>query len=125
MTELLDRAATWLTSQLRQHNSRPVTYRRGLATVALRATIGQTEFGQSDMEGMQVTHRIRDFLFPAEELVLDGEITLPALGDRIDETADGKTYTYELLPLPSGELYRYADPYRRQLRVHTKETAVS
>ena len=62
----------------------------------------------------------RDFLVLAADLVLAGKAELPRAGDRIRETDGGQIFLYEVMA-PGGEPpWRYSDPYRRALRIHTK-----
>lgn len=121
MNDLLEQGSAWLEDQRHAHMTRTVTYTRTVGqTVTLSATIGRTDFEQADEFG--VLHRIqsRDFLVLAADLVLGGEQTLPKAGDRVEETVGAKTYVYEVMA-PGGEPpWRYSDPYRKTLRIHTK-----
>lgn len=121
MAELLADAAAWLGGQHKQHNSRSVTYRRGGESVALQATVGRTEYEQTDAEGVTTFSRIRDFLLTASDLDFGGGPVLPELGDVIEETQSGTTFTYAVLVDPSGEHFRWSDPFRTVLRIHTRE----
>jgi len=123
MPDLLEQGASWLENQRTRHMSRTVTYIRGNDGVDLPATIGRTEFEQSDEYG--VIHRIesRDFLVRAADLVLGGRAVWPQPGDRIREAVGAQTFVYEVMA-PGGEPpWRYSDPYRRTLRIHTKQVA--
>jgi hypothetical protein len=64
--------------------------------------------------------QVRDYLIDTADLVLAGEQALPAKGDRIEEIDASKKHTYEVLPLGGEQHWRYSDPYRRTLRIHTK-----
>jgi hypothetical protein len=69
-----------------------------------------------------ITHaQERDYLIAADDLVLGGAATLPERGDQIDETIDGATVTFEVLPLAGEAHWRYSDPFRTLLRVHTRQ----
>lgn len=98
-------------------------YQRGSDAVELAATIGKTEFEQADEFG--AIHKIesRDYLALTTDMVLSGVQTLPKGGDRVRETDGAKTFVYEVMA-PGGEPpFRYSDPYRRTLRIHTKHVA--
>jgi hypothetical protein len=117
---LLEHGAAWLDGQRHQHLTRTVMYERGVDSVELAATIGRTEFEQADDYG--VLHRIeaRDYLIRAVDLLLAGETVLPKAGDQIRETDGAVTHIYEVMA-PGGEPpWRYSDPYRVALRIHTK-----
>jgi len=120
MPDLLEQGAAWLEDQRTRHLSRTVTYLRGGDSVDLPATIGRTEFEQADDYGVVHRTESRDFVVLAADLVLGGVPILPQAGDRIRETADGQIFLYEVMA-PGGEPpWRYSDPYRRALRIHTK-----
>ena len=126
MGDLLDRGAAFLDAQRHQHLSRPVLYRvggRGTDEKEVQATIGKTEFEQADDAGL--IHRVesRDFLVRTEDLDLGAGPILPRAGDQVRETVGvGGTnvFVYEV-NAPGGQPpFRYSDPYRRTLRIHTK-----
>ena len=120
MGDLLDKGSAWLEGQRKKHATREVTYLRGAESVVVKATIGRTLFEQDDGAGVIVRMQVRDYLIDTADLVLAGEQTLPANGDRIEEIDAGLKHTYEVLPLGGEQHWRYSDPYRRTLRIHTK-----
>lgn len=120
MADLLDKGSAWLEGQRKKHATREVTYRRGMDAVVINATIGRTLFEQDDGAGVIVRMQVRDYLIDAVDLVLAGNQTLPAKRDRIEEIDAGQKHTYEVLPLGGEQHWRYSDPYRRTLRIHTK-----
>ncbi len=120
MSDLLDKGSAWLEGQRKKHATREVTYRRGMDAVVVKATIGRTLFEQDDGAGVIVRMQVRDYLIDTADLVLAGEQTLPAKGDRIEEIDAGLKHTYEVLSLGGEQHWRYSDPYRRTLRIHTK-----
>jgi hypothetical protein len=120
VSDLLDKGSAWLEGQRKKHATREVTYSRGAASVLVKATIGRTLFEQDDGAGVIVRMQVRDYLIDTADLVLAGEQTLPAKGDRIEEFDAGQKHTYEVLPLGGEQHWRYSDPYRRTLRIHTK-----
>jgi hypothetical protein len=84
----------------------------------LTVTTGQTDHPTVDEAGQLLTFTSVDFLATAADLILDGETTEPAPGDRIT-TAAG--HTYEILPTADGAPFRYSDaPANTILRIHTK-----
>lgn len=122
MTDLLETANQWLAAKLKAHASRPVIYRRGTDEVTVQAIVGRTLLKLSDgYGGVRMEWTDRDFLIAAEDLILGGQKTLPQRGDQIRETAGGKTLVYEVLA-PGGEPeWRWSDPHRRLVRIHTKQ----
>ena len=123
MGDLLDRGAAFLDARRHQHLSRPVLYRRGTDEKEVQATIGKTEFEQvDDVGGAGLIHRVesRDFLVRTAELDLGAGPILPRAGDQVRETVGVSVFVYEV-NAPGGQPpFRYSDPYRRVLRIHTK-----
>lgn len=114
--DLLRDGLGWLDRQRERFLARTVRYRRGALEAVLLATIGRTVF-RLDI-GMGVTERIeaRDYLISTTSYPFG----VPLRGDRISEDDDGKRHTYEVLA-PGGEPpWRWSDPHRRCLRIHTK-----
>ena len=123
MGDLLDRGAAFLDAQRHQHLSRPVVYRRGTDEKEVQTPIGKTEFEQvDDVGGAGLIHRVesRDFLVRTAELDLGAGPILPRAGDQVRETVGTSVFVYEV-NAPGGQPpWRYSDPYRRVLRIHTK-----
>ena len=71
--------------------------------------------------GLIETVQSRDFLILTSYLVLGGTATLPKAGDRIKEAVGSTSYVYEVLAPGTEPAYRFSDPYRRTLRIHTKQ----
>ncbi len=118
---LFRNASAWLEDQRHRHATSDVIYRRGPLSVCVKATIGRTEYEQDDGYGVVIRQETRDFLIRTIDLVLEGEVTLPELGDRIEETQCGVVYSYEVLPIGgSQQHWTYSDQFRQTLRIHTK-----
>ena len=120
MTDLLEQASAWLDEQRIQFMSKTVSYHRGETSIDVLATIGRTVFEIDDGTGVLEKIESRDFLIVASHLVLGSEPTLPQRGDRIKETCGDKVYVYEVLAPGKEPHYRFSDPYRKTLRIHTK-----
>jgi len=97
-----------------------VIYQRGLAQAEVRATIGKTIFETDGGTGILEKTESRDYLILTADLVLNDESTLPSRGDRIRESEGGKVFVYEVMAPGRQPHYRYSDPYRKTLRIHTK-----
>jgi hypothetical protein len=124
MADLIQKGLAWLDDQRHTHMTQTVLYVRDGGTISyvveLQATIGRTEFEQVDEFGIVYKLQSRDFLIRAADLVLNNELTLPKAGDRIRETVGAQTFVYEVMSPGGVPPWRYSDPYRRTLRVHTK-----
>jgi hypothetical protein len=105
---------------MKTHASVDVVYERGAEQVPVKATIGKTEFELDDGSGVVVRIQSRDYLIPAADLQLSGSPTLPVAGDRIRETQGDKTFVYEVMAPGNEPHYRYSDPFRKLLRIHSK-----
>lgn len=117
MTNLLGKAAAWLEAQRQRHLTTGVGYERAGRQISLRATIGVTVFRTQDEYGRTLRTQSRDYLIRAADLVFDGIGVLPRRGDVIHEGG----HLYEVMA-PAGEPeWRWSDPGRQTLRVHTKE----
>jgi hypothetical protein len=121
--DLLDRGAAFLEDQRHRHMSRTVVYQRGPDAKEVQATIGKTEFEQADDAGLIHRTESRDFLIRTADLDLGAGPILPRAGDQVRETVGdvgGSVFVYEV-NAPGGQPpFRYSDPYRRTLRIHTK-----
>lgn len=120
MADLLQQASDWLEATRNRFATRPVVYGRGAATVEVLATIGRTVFETDNGYGVVERTESRDFLISAVDLVLAGLETLPQRGDRIRETQGTTTFVYEVMAPGKEPHWRYSDPGRRTLRIHTK-----
>ncbi len=113
MGDLLRQGAQWLEQQRNAYCSSPVTYRRGTTEIAVNATYGQTEYEIDNESGIRVGAQVTDFLILAEDFPLDE----PQAGDQIvTETA-----IYEVMALGGEKHWRWSDPYRVTMRIHTRE----
>ncbi len=123
MADMLEQGASWLDDQRHQHMTRSVSYARGSSTVEVQATVGRTVFEQADEYGIVHKTESRDYLIRTADLELDGQVTLPKHGDQIRETDGTSTFVYEVLSPGDEPVFRYSDPYRKALRIHTKHIA--
>ena len=117
MSNMLRDGATWLTKQLLDNASDPITYSRGAVSLTMCATIGNTAFDSEQADGSMIRFESRDYIFEAAKLV--PLLGLPQDGDLIH---DGD-HTYELLALNGAQPFRYSDRHRTLLRVHTKQVS--
>ena len=102
------------------HAARQVTYERDGDQVEVPATTGETTFEQDDGQGALIRVQVRDYLIDTSRLVLGGSVALPKPGDRVRETENGKTFIYEVMSMAGEPCWRYSDPFRLKLRIHTK-----
>ena len=123
MPDVLEEGAQFLDDQRHAHMTTTVTYQRGASTVDVAATVGRTTFEQADEFGGIQRLESRDYLIRTVDLVLDSETVLPTAGDQIRETVGASVFVYEVMAPGSEPPFRYSDPYRKALRIHTKHVA--
>lgn len=121
MADLLEQSSAWLEDQRVKHMTRQVVYQRGTDTVEAPATIGETVFEIDDGGGALLRIESRDYLIRAADLVLAGAPALPRRGDRIRETEGAQVFVYEVASPGDEPFWRWSDPYRKTLRLHTKQ----
>jgi hypothetical protein len=120
MGDLLEQGAAFLDDQRHRHMSRAVVYRRGAEEKEVQATIGRTEFEQADEAGLIHRTESRDYLIRAADLDLGAGPIQPRAGDQVREVQGSQVLVYEVNAPGSEPPWRYSDPYRRVMRVHTK-----
>lgn len=118
MADLFASTLGYLSAAMQGNASQSVTYMRGSQPVgsALKATYGQTIHEQDSQFGI-LRWESKDFIFTAADLTLDGNVIEPQRGDKI---TDHLGNVFQVLGDNGEPCFRYADPYRTTIRVHTK-----
>lgn len=125
MANLLEQGMAFLHTQRDAHMATAVVYARGAEEVTLNATIGQTEFEEQDRDGFVQRTQSRDFIVLAADLIIDSVVVTPEKGDLIRETTGSTVRTFEVLPFGDSPLWRWSDPHRTAIRVHTKHVSTA
>jgi hypothetical protein len=120
VTDILEKGLGWLEDQRDIHRTDLVRYKRDTFSVGINATVGRTLFEVDKGRGILEKIESRDFLVLTKDLILDGKQTLPERGDVIRETRGTATFVYEVMAPGKEPHYRYSDPYRKTLRIHSK-----
>lgn len=97
-----------------------VTYRRGAASMPVTAVVGRYAADVGDGNGLTVRTEVRDYLIAAADLVLGGVPVEPRGGDRIVEGDPAAGTVFEVMDLAGEGPWRYSDPARTVLRIHTR-----
>jgi len=118
MPDLLHDSSAWLDRMMQKHCSRTVLYRRGDAEADLDATIGRTYYEVEDSTGLRVKGHVVDFIISAG--VFAPLFGTPEQGDRI--AVDG--ILHEVMSLAGEGHWRWSDPHRTTMRIHSKEIGV-
>lgn len=118
----LDNATARALTRLQTAGGRMVTYRHsGGDEIEVTAIPGVSSYQRADDLGLVTEMEVHDELIAAADLVFDETVIEPAEGDQIDVTLHGLTLTYEVMPPGADEpAWRYMDPGRSALRIHTK-----
>ena len=125
MPDLLAFGMDWLADRLKAFAARSVVYRRGTEELTVAAVIGRTLLKLDDgYGGVRMEWTDRDFLIRPEDLVLGGNTVLPERGDTIRETVETTTFVYEVMAPGKEPAWRWSDPHRQMLRIHTKQVGV-
>lgn len=117
MSNLLKTGFEYLASKLKSNASDSVTYVRGASRVTIQATFGKTPYQFQSENGFQVGGEVTDFVFSAGDLILNGNLTTPDIGDKI---VTGRA-TYEAQMVGNEGCWKYSDPFGTMIRFHTKE----
>ncbi len=127
MGDLLRQGSQWLAGMLTQHVSSPVTYRRDQTVLELQATFGRTEYEVEDDHGLRVGAEVTDFLIAAGDFTptfgkpqVSDEIIAPSTG-----SGQGDGVVFEVMSLAGQGHWRWSDPHRTAIRIHTKEIGPS
>jgi len=86
--------------------------------------LGTSNFVTVQPDGAIVNIRSQDFLILAELYDFGDGPVEPARGDQFIRCEDDGEHTYELLDLPNEHSWRWSDPWRQRVRLHTKQIAI-
>lgn len=113
MTDVLDRTAT-----------QPILYVADTDEIPARATFAPKLLKIDDGQGgTRVEWTDMDFLIPARYLVVAGEPIEPSRGHLVYLRAGDVVQKFEVLPYGDEPPWRWSDPHRSMVRVHTKRLA--
>lgn len=95
-----------------------VTYRRGASSLAMFAVLGSSLLRVTENNGTVHTVRTdRDVLISRADM---GAFSLPIEGDKIDIVFGAITERFTVAPIGSEPAWRFRDPGKTLLRIHTK-----
>lgn len=101
-----------------------VVYGRGaLRSHPFTAVQGQTDVDLIDAQHLGIAAKHVDWMCPTDKLDVTPGPTLPQRGDIIIVEREDVTLTYTVIELPGEPVYRYVDPGRSEVRVHTLLTS--
>lgn len=111
----------WLANKLPTTIGTSVVFQRDTAKTSVCVTFGRTLLRYSDeFGGTKIEWTDKDFIVPAANLQIGGAAVLPKRGDRF-KVNDGQTICiYEVLPYGTEPHWRWSDPFRKLIRIHTK-----
>lgn len=99
-----------------------VTIKRGnLTTTGVPAVLGAQLLKVTNDDGSpQTVMTDKDFLIERTAYQINSVVVEPLRGDKIVETIGDVEWEFEVLPYGDEKEFRYADEYRKVLRVHAK-----
>ncbi len=116
MPDLIADGATWLAAQRTAHLSRDIGYVTGATALALKASVGRTEFEVVGEGGVMERTESRDFLVATADLP-----AAPERGDLVRETVGATVHLFEVMaPVRGMPPWRWADAQRTAYRIHTR-----
>lgn len=119
MSDLFSVGAEWLDEIRRGHLSHYVSYTRGNETQPCLATVSKSEFEAQTEMGVVERWESRDFIVSYHEMPWPE----PHRGDRITETLNGSSVTYEVMAPRGSPVWHWADAQRTAVRIHAKAIA--
>lgn len=122
---LLANGASWLAERMESENSQPVTYARGSKSVTINASFAKTEFSVSDQDAILHEINSHDFILRVDQMRFGIQPFEPVAGDRILVEMNDRTRIYEVTEYGHSAdgtalIFRWCDPYKKQIRVHTR-----
>jgi hypothetical protein len=119
VADLLQSAIAALDTIRQSNFAQSITYVRGSTSITgVSASPQQQEFATDNMDGTVTVLRMTAWIITADDLSELG--TPPHRGDKIQQTLDGVTHVYEVLPPGGGPVYEEADPYQHCWKIFTK-----
>jgi hypothetical protein len=117
---MMSKGSAWLSGKLQGFASQAAFYQRGQQCLPIQVTVGDSEFTRRRADDISNEHRVVDFLFPASSI--HAVFHEPSAGDFIETDYLGEKRLFEVLS-PGGDepAWRYSDPHRNMIRVHTVE----
>lgn len=122
-TNLLSKAAAWVTGQTIAHTADSLTLTRPGAAepTSLMGTQGTKMFKVEDLGKPVINVESVDFLILVADYKIDDVLTKPKRNDTIKRTIGSMKKTYKVLPLGRDiPLFEYSDTGQTMYRVHTK-----
>lgn len=118
MRDILRDGGDWLNSKLGTVAAHSIEYRRaGYDALEISASVGQSNFEEASDYGVLIKTETRDYLVLASLIVYDAAVSEPRRGDVVKDGG----ILYEVLAVANEPCFRYSDPDRKMLRIHTKE----
>lgn len=106
------------TAVLRDMAGVAVEYRRGPKTATLTLIPARWADEQNADAKAKVAASQGDWLALTADLLFDEVAFEPQKGDRFTATLDGKLVTWEVHPTKGEPCWRFADRYRKRIRLH-------
>lgn len=118
-------AVTAALATVRNATGVEVTYHRGASQVTIeKATKGQSRFESDNGFGLTTEMRTADWLIEAAAIDFGDGPVEPDEGDLVKQTIGSDVIVFEVMAPGGAEpAWRYADPQRTTVRIHSKQVA--
>jgi hypothetical protein len=120
MTSLLHEALQFHADDLNESAGDCVVYVRGNNRIEVDAAIGESRFEAEGANGATIEIQTRDFIIQQHELDFGDGPTEPERRDKIEQTVNGQTKHFEVLPEHGLPHFRVADGFGISYRIFTK-----
>lgn len=120
MANLLREALEFHADDLNASAGESVVYVRGEQRIEVGAAIGESRFEAEGADGATIEIQTRDFIIQQSELDFGSGPTKPERRDKIEQTVNGETMFFEVLPEHGLPHFRVADGFGVSYRVFTK-----
>lgn len=116
--DMLADGAAWLADQLKQSVASTVVFVRGSTAIEVRATVASSVFDAQNQSGVLERWESRDYVVQTADLPFGH----PVRGDKIVETIDEVSTTFDVASPQGMPLWRYGDGFRKTVRIHTVQS---
>lgn len=102
--------------------SEDIVYTRGLDSVPIKCSKGTSRYEVTDFDSVRLRGYDADFCFLANALDFGAGQVEPERGDTITwSDSNGFNHTFEVWSMSDEPWYRYTDPQKIGIRIHTTE----
>jgi len=111
-----------LAESLQRDASQTITYTRGDSSVSLKATKGKSQASLEELSGVSLAAQMDDWIIQANDLKLNGKLTVPRPDDEIESEFNDKKIRWRVASHGNpDDCWSWLDPNRIMMRIHVFE----